>query len=367
MGAGRELYSKKHRMPQIVSESVLISHQSLRDFVSKCLERSNLSPGDAWIVADSLVESNLRGIDSHGVARITHYLNRIRHGSINPRANITFTEISSAIGRVDGDHGLGQLVMQRATKETIRLAQKSGAGWVAVENSSHCGALAYFGLQLARAGMIGLVFTHSDSMVVPYAAKHAFCGTNPICITAPGPEGSIPCLDMATSIVPWNTVKNAAIEGVSIPVHWAVDSAGEPTTHPEKVSAVRPFGEYKGSGLGLMIEILCSFLMGTPYGPDIPAMYGDPSQKRLLGGLVGAIDTRHFRDLEHFHTSIAELGRRWNAQSQSKHEEPVLFPGQPEERTRRRRLESGIPIGVKLYSAFESLSSELKIAKPSPL
>ncbi len=348
-------------MPQITSESVIVPHERLQTFCEQCLTAIGLSERDAHLVAESLVESSLRGIDSHGVARLPHYLNRIQHGSIKTNPSVTFHKISPSLGRVDGDHGLGQVVMQKATDAARELATDIGSGWVTVENSSHCGALAYYGLQLARAGMIGFVFTHSDSMVAPYAAKHAFCGTNPICITVPGPEGHIPCLDMATSIVPWNTITNAAIEGVALPNNWALDKQGNPTTDPKSVSAVHPFGDYKGSGLGLMIDILCSFLLGSPYGPDIAAMYGDPTKQRLLGGLVGAIDVSRFGDAENFRTRIEALCRRWCAQPQADPDVPVLYPGQPEEITRKERLASGIPIGVKLNARFSELADEFNL------
>ena len=345
-------------MAQIISKSILVPHEVLRDFVSGCLAQAGLTQADSRLVANSLVESNLRGIDSHGVARLPHYLNRIKHGSICPKPNLKFSRIAPALGRLDGDHGMGQIVMQCATDQVITMAREAGAGWIAVENSTHCGALAYYGLQIAEAGMIGFVFTHSDSMVVPYAAKYPFCGTNPICFTAPGEDGNSLCLDMATSIVPWNTITNAVIEEVEIPDHWAVDAEGNATTHPRQVRGVRPFGEYKGSGLGLMIDVLCSFLLGSPYGPDIAAMYGDPAAKRLLGGLVGAIDLSRFGSPGDVRHRLAELLRRWNAQEPANSDIPVLYPGQPEQLTRRHRLENGIPVGVNLIAIFETLSKE---------
>ena len=246
-------------------------------------------------------------------------------------------------------------------EEAIALARDSGAGWVAVENSTHCGALAFYGLQIAKANMIAIVFTHSDSMVVPYGAKHAFCGTNPLCLVAPGDNGTDLCLDMATSIVPWNTISNAKIEEVSIPDHWAVDADGEPTTNPNEVSGVRPFGEYKGSGLGLMIDVFCSFLLGTPYGPHIAAMYGDPSAKRLLGGLVGTIDISRFRQPAQFRAMTSALMEQWNAQTRANPDEPVLYPGQPELLTRQERLAKGIPLGVHLVEMFAKVGAEMDV------
>jgi len=351
-------------MAQIVSKSLRVDAGRLREFTALCLEKAGLRADDAELVARSLVESNLRGIDSHGLARLAHYVSRIRLGSIKPQPDIQVHRHAASLARVDGDHGMGQLAMQRATEEALVLARESGAGWVAVENSTHCGALAFYGLQIARKGMLGFVFTHSDSMVVPYAARHAFCGTNPLCFAAPGEDGKDLCLDMATSIVPWNTISNAVIEEVPIPKEWAVDAAGEPTIDPRAVRGVRPTGGYKGSGLGLMIDVFCSFLLGSPYGPHIPAMYGDLSAKRFLGGLVGALDIGRFREVAAFGASIAAMMKEWNGQARAEPDVPILWPGQAELTERQERLEKGVPLGVHAVELLQRTGKELGVEWP---
>ena len=282
----------------MIQSPIVVAHGPLREFCAGLLAAAGLTPKDARLVADSLVEANLRGIDSHGVARLPHYLARMARGSINPRPKLTFESLGPAVGRVEGDHGLGQLVMNRAAQEAMALARTAGAGWVSVCNSSHCGALGYYGLQIAAAGMLGFAFTHVDPMVLPFGSKQPFGGTNPVCITAPGENGQALCLDMATSKIPWNRVVNAALEGAPLESGLAVDAEGRDTTDPNAVAALQPFGLYKGSGLGLMVDVLCALLSETPYGPDIPRMYGDLSQRRQLGGLVGAIDIGRFVPLE---------------------------------------------------------------------
>lgn len=348
-------------MPQIQCESKLVKSDHLQTFCEQLLSAANLSANDARIVAESLVESNLRGIDSHGVARLPHYLNRIQHGSIQARPDMRFTRLGPAVGRLDGGDGLGQVVMRRATDEAIAVAEDAGAGWVSVCNSSHCGALAYYGLQIARAGMMGLVFTHVDPMVLPHGSRKPFCGTNPICLTAPNADGRMLCLDMATSVTPWNTVANAAMEGVPIPLGMAVDENGLDTTDAKKVTALYPFGNYKGSGLGLMIDVLCSMLGGAPFGPHIPKMYGDPAQRRQLGGLVGAIRIENFVSLEMFHQRIGALVEQWGALPSVKPDEKVLYPGEPELLCREQRLHTGIPIGLQLIKTFEELAESYNI------
>ena len=351
-------------MPQVSFESRSVNHLLLAQFCRRLFEAAGLDPNDAALVVDTLVESDLRGVTSHGVSRIPHYLGRIRLGGINRRPQITAQILGPSAARIDGDHGLGQLTMHRAALSAIELAGESGAGWVTVCNSSHCGALAYYGLKIADAGMIGLVFTHVDPMVVPFGAKAAFSGTNPICITAPRasrganerPTGAL-CLDMATSKAPWNAVANAAREGVAIPAGWAVDAEGDETTDPNCVAAMMPVGEYKGSGLGLMIDVLCSLLSNSPFGPDIPKMYSnDLSQHRRLGGMVGAIDIGRFVPLAQFHARVAQMIERLGALPPAAPGGEILFPGEPELRQRERRLKEGIPLGIHTLEELDRLA-----------
>lgn len=352
-------------MPQVSFESCLVDHRTLTRVCQQILVAAGLLDDDARLVTDTLLAADLRGVSSHGVARIPHYLERIRHGGINPRPRIETAVLAPSAARVDGDHGLGQLVMQRATQAAIQLARDTGAGWVAVCNSSHCGALAYYGLQIADAGMIGLVFTHVDPMVVPFGAKAPFCGTNPICITAPrtnhgagdSPTGAL-CLDMATSKAPWNAVANAAREGVPIPKGWAVDVNGTETTDPNRVAAMYPAGEHKGSGLGMIIDVLCAMLSDSPFGPEIPVMYShDMSDRRRLGGLVGAIDIGRFVPLDRFHARVAQFIERLGTLPTAEPGGEVLFPGEPELREKVRRLETGIPLGLHTLQELDEIAA----------
>jgi ureidoglycolate dehydrogenase (NAD+) len=356
-------------MPQVAYESKVCSSVALRRFVIDLLAAAGLPQSDAGLVADSLVESNLRGIDSHGVARLPHYLNRIRHGSVNPRPKIKLHKLGPSAARLNADHALGQLAMTRAADEAVKLAKDTGAGWVAVQDSSHCGALASYGLRIADAGMIGLVFTHVDPMVLPFASRMPFCGTNPLCFTAPRaprgagelPTGAL-CLDMATSKTPWNSVANAAMEDVPIPLGWAVDRMGQDTTKADQVGALYPFGEYKGSGLGLMVDILCAMLSDAPFGPDIPKMYGDFTERRHLGGLVGAIDIARFVPLERFHSRMCELISRWTSLPPAAANDRVMFPGEPELREREQRIRLGIPLGLRLLEEFAALARQYRVS-----
>lgn len=342
-------------MSQLEVDSVRIAPEPLRVFVSAVLRAEAVPEHDADYVAWHLVEANLRGIDSHGVARLSHYVSRLQAGSIHARPAMRLDRRSRVLGLVDGGHGLGHIVMRYATDAVAEIARDNGAGWVAVSNSSHCGALAPFGLALADRGMVGFVFTHVDPMVLPHGASQPFCGTNPICIAAPGADGKSMCLDMATSIVPWNVISNAQLENVPIRAGWAVDHNGIDTTDAHKVAALYPVGEHKGSGLGIMIDVLCALLSGAPYGPHIPKMYGDRSQHRCLGGLVGAINIADLANAGSFMERLASMCSEIGGLRPRQAGEQVLYPGEPELLSKTDRSEHGIPIGVRIYQQLNEL------------
>lgn len=344
-------------------QSVRVDAGRLQAFTRNVLAAEGVPPGDAEYVAWHLVETDLRGTDSHGVARLPHYVRRLRAGSISSRPNIQFERRAASLGIVDGDHGLGHLVMCRAASEAAAIAEETGAGWVSVRNSSHCGALAPLGLRLAERGMVGFVFTHVDPMVLPYGAIEPFCGTNPICITAPGSGGKTLCLDMSTSIVPWNVVANAQSEAVAIPRGWAVNEKGCDTTEPREVKALYPFGEYKGSGLGIMIDMLCAMFSGAPFGPDIPKMYGDMREHRRLGGLIGAINISAFTPLPAFSERVAQMASRLGQLKPVPNSDRVRYPGEPELETKMGRQVEGIPVGVQVFAELNAIASAVNVSR----
>jgi ureidoglycolate dehydrogenase (NAD+) len=162
---------------------------------------------------------------------------------------------------------------------------------------------------------------------------------------------------MATSIVPWNLVANAATEGISIPTGWGVNKDGMDTTDPREVNALHPFGGHKGSGLGIMIDVLCAMLIGAPFGPDIPKMYGDMTEARRLGGLVGAISISHFVDRGLFAQRVTEMIAQLAAIPPAAGFERVKFPGEPELEMKRRREREGIPIGLRTLAELNELAA----------
>ena len=352
--------------PEAQSPVFSASVESLEKWGTDCLKSLGLPDSHAAFVAHSLVQTSLWGIDSHGIARLPHYLSRLAAGSLNPDPRMEFTPTGACTGNLDGDHGLGLVVCERATREAIAMALANGAGFIGVRNSSHCGAIGLFGRIISEAGLIGLVFTHSDAFVAPHNGFRKFLGTNPICISAPCEDGPPICLDMATSAAAWNKIMNARREGVLIDDSLAYDTEGRPTDNPDAVACLKPMAGHKGYALAFMIELLCGPLNGAPWGPNIPAMYGDLAQRRLLGSFVGAIDPNRFAGGSTFPAAVREMAASARAQAHFHPDEPVIVPGDDHYANERRRRRTGIPIEPGLASQFAEWSEKLRVNGPIP-
>lgn len=340
----------------------LIPQLKLSEFTARCLERLGLAPDDARLVGDTLVTSNLRSVDSHGVVRLPHYATRLRNGTINPKPSIRVQRTGPATAMVDGGAGMGQLVAVRAMKEAIELAREAGAGAVGAKNSSHCGACAYYAELAARAGMIGIALTHSDPIMVPTGMKRIFLGSNPIAFAAPGAAGPPVVVDMATTHVALGKVIVAKEEGRPIPPDWGIDASGKPTTDPGKVAGLAPMGGAKGYALALMIEVLCAHLTGVPFGTHVAKMYGELDKPRNLGHFMLAIDIARFTDPAGFGSRIDLLLREIRAEEPADPARPPLAPGEPERLSAEKRMREGIPLGAGVLADLDKLARELGVA-----
>ena len=337
-----------------------ISTDQLSLWVNQVLMATDMPESAAAIVASNLVQTSLWAIDSHGVSRVPHYLNRLTGGTINPRPQLQFTETGAATGQLDGNHGLGIFVCNFAMEKAISLARNAGVGIVGISNSSHCGAIGLYTRQACLAGMIGIAFTHTDALVVPHLGKKAFFGTNPISIGIPSMIVDQPlCVDMATSIVPWNRIVNARRDGGAIARGLAVNSEGEDTEELTEMVALKPIAEHKGYALGFMIDMLCGPLNGMAFGPHVTNMYKDLDQNRCLGSLMIAIDPQRFAGGALLSQVVTQAIEEVKAQG-----EAILFPGEPEYKAAKNRRELGIPIEPVLALEFSDWSEKLGVAAP---
>lgn len=344
-------------------QTVHVPAAELRRWATARLEAAGVPAADARWVADALVQTSLWGIDSHGVALLPHYLRRLRAGSIEPRPALTFTPTGPCTGRLEGGHGLGIVVCHRAMSEAIGLARANGVGVVGCSHSTHCGAIGLYGRQAARAGLIGIAWTHSDAIVAPHNGRLPFLGTNPICVAVPTAGAEPVCVDMATSATTLNRMMSARRDGEPLPRRVALDREGRFTSDADAVVALLPMGQHKGYALAFLIDILCGPLNGMPYGPHIPVMYGDLSARRQLGSLMMALDPGRFAGGPAFEATVARMAEEARRQPGLKPGDEVLVPGDPEYRTEKVRAVRGIPVPPRLYD--ELRGPEGRVAGPS--
>lgn len=334
-----------------------INYLNIQKWSVDAFMKSGISYEHALVISKSLVDTSLWGIDSHGVARITHYLGRLENGTINKTPNLNLIRTAAATAQLDGDDGHGIVIMTNATMHAIEIAKESGVGVVGVHNSSHCGAIGLYTRQITEAGMVGMAFTHADALVVPHGGNKPFFGTNPISIAFPTENNDEPiCLDMATSIVPWNYMMNAKREKSKVPFGLGVDKHGNDSENPEDIIAVKPMAEHKGYALAFLIDMLCGPLNGMNFGPNMTSMYKDLNKKRKLGSLILAIDPARFGGKDNIRmvgTAIIDQVRE--------HGKNVLFPGQPEYICKKTRLENGIPLTQAIIDDFQKWSIKLDI------
>ncbi len=325
--------------------AVVVGAEELLAFCRETFLRAGLDQPGADIVAQSLVEADLRGIFTHGVARLWLYERRIRAGLIKPSPAMRLTRTGPATAILHGGHGAGQVVGTRAMTEAIALARETGVGCVAATESNHFGIAAYFSMQALSHDMIGVAVSHSDSLVAPYGAAKAFLGTNPISVAIPTGEEEPVVLDMATSVSSMGKVTSAQAMGEPIPLGWAIDGAGNPTTDPAQAleGSLLPIGTYKGYGLSLVIEVFSALLAGSPFGPHIPVPF-KIAEIQNLGHFFAAVDLRRFVDPAMFKARMDQMIRELKALPRAPGFEEILVAGEPEARYRKVRLRDGIPL-----------------------
>lgn len=343
----------------IKKDANFILVDKLRRFVKGVLLKARVRADVAEYVTEGLIQTSLRGVDSHGVRLLPHYLKGVKGGRINPDPKYKFKKTSASTGILDADHTFGHAAGMEAAKEAIKLAKKSGTGHVAVCNSSHFGAAAYYALEIAKHDMIGMSFTNTDALVKTYAGARHFLGNNPICFTAPCKDEDPFCLDMATSVVTFNKIKQLREEGKKAPSGVGANKHGIETTDPNEISMLLPIGGYKGYGLSMAFEILCSLLTGMPYGPHIPKMFEAPmSEKRFLGHFITAIRIDCFQEKEIFKERLSIMMKEMRNQVPFDKKIPVQVAGDPEKKETKYRLKNGIPVNRELVSKLKKIAEE---------
>ncbi|MHB1628161.1 MAG: Ldh family oxidoreductase [Bacilli bacterium] len=333
--------------------------EDLTNWTIEILQLAGLAREAAETTADALVDADLKGLDSHGVSRLPVYVKNVRSGRF--RAGDSWTiRTSGAIGVVDGGYGIGPVVAKRAMEAALDLASQYGVGAVAVRNGNHFGAAAYYARMAVDRRMVGMVLTNTPSAMPPTGGKRPFFGTNPLAFSFPAAGDPIE-IDMSTSVTARGKIIQAAKAGQAIPDDWAVDEDGHPTTDAVKALAgsLLPIGGAKGYALALAVEILCSVLTGSVWGPHIGWMYDDQVEPIRMGHFMLAIDVARFVEWEVYLHRMDEFREEIKSAEKASWTAEILIPGERRARLASHRLVHGIPLPEATVAQLHELAATM--------
>ena len=345
------------------SEIHVIPSSDLERFAAALFEAMGVAGPMAEQWARSLVWANLRGVDSHGVLRIPIYIERLKAKTINPAPDMRMEMRAGAIAVLEADRAPGAVAMAVAMGEAIARAREVHVGWCAARNITHAGAVGYFALQAANAGMAGIVMSASGPMMAYLGAKVAGVSTNPLAIAFPAKSRPPFLLDMSTSTVAMGKVMSARDAGRDIPPGWALDEQGRKTTDPRKVATLLPLGGPKGSGLSFMIECLCSLAISNPIvAPALAA--GGALDAPFLNGVAIAVDLAVFGGREHVLAEADRLGDLVSALPRDDGVDRIYLPGERGDSILEERMRSGIPLPQGTWSRLLAVAERLGVTPP---
>lgn len=350
-----------------MSEPILVDAEALRDFTARAFVTAGVPADEARIAADVLVTADLRGVDSHGVARLHHYLARIEKGLVAPTAPLTIVRERPTALTIDAGNGLGLVTAYRAMELALERAARYGSAAVAVRHSNHFGIAGYFAMMALPHDMIGLAMCNASPTVVPFGGREPMLGTNPIAWAIPCGEEPAVVADMATSGVSYGKLEVARRTGAAIPVGWALGADGTPTTDPAEAMQIRsilPLGGlvegtgYKGYALATVVEALCHALSGAAMSREIVAVQGRGEQPSNIGHFFAAYAVDAFRPLAEFKAEMDRLVRTLRSCPPQDGAGPVRIPGEKEHRTTLQRSRDGIPLHPTVVATLQRIAAE---------
>ena len=337
---------------------------TLTQFATEILLAAGASPEKAAITAESLVASNLRGVDSHGLQLLPFYIEQILAGEMDPKADGQVVSEFGSCMTFDAQNALGQWVADTCCRHAVRMASANGAAVVVARESNHFGAAAWWAQKMRAAGQIGLVFCNASPIVPPWQGREGRIGTNPICMSVPGPW----LLDMATTTVAAGKIFKAFInDKPEIPAGWAFDGQGVPTTSTQAAyhkGMLMPLGGYKGSGLGMMVEILCSVLSGGAMANEVGGIRIRGRHNRCSQCFI-AIDIARFMPVAEFTQRMEDLIALMKGTAVAPGYTEVMVAGDPEWRTEAQRRRDGIPIEQGNWDLLLKAAGKFNVAAPT--
>lgn len=348
-------------MGNVTESAINVNAAALEAFAEKLLLAAGFDELSSRTAAEGLVQASLRGVDSHGIRLLPHYVKALKAGRLTPQPKFEFEQTGPTTGIINADHALGFPAGQTAIDKAMEIAAQQGMAAVTVTNSSHCGMLAYYTIQAAKKGFFALAVTNTTPRLIPTGSKKAFLGTNPFCYAFPLQNEEPLCYDAATTQITGNKIQLYRQLGLALPDGVAADKDGNITTDAKIAELLVPFGDYKGFGIALLVDILCGALCGMPNGDQVSAMYGaDISGKRLLGQFYLVFDINRFRPLQAFAQELQEEMDRLRALP-SVDGRTIMAPGDPEKLISAERTISGIPLEPEIFASLQSVANELNV------
>ncbi|KMY54513.1 lactate dehydrogenase [Bacillus sp. FJAT-27231] len=345
------------------------AESDLKLFCESVLKSVGITEADASIVAESLVQANLEGVDSHGISRLPIYMKRLMDKRINAAPAIQL-ERGGSVLTVDGDNGLGHVVSYHALTKGMEIAKQSGIAAIAIKNSNHFGAASYFCQLACEQNMICIGFTNSPSGIAPWGGKEAFFGTNPIALGFPTGNDTPVIIDLSTSVVARGKIMNAVQQKDSIPDGWAIDRFGKPTNDPQAAleGAVLPMGGPKGSALALAVELLAGVLSGAAFGPHVNNIYNEKeADKANVGHFFILMDIKKFTDLETFFQSVQNLLKELKLVAKVPGINEIRYPGERRKKEEQMRKKTGIQLTASLEKELAEIGEQLHVKFPERL
>jgi len=344
-----------------MAEEVRISTEKLIKFCMNILIKNDLSEEDAFTVADSLVFANLRGVDSHGVMRFPVYVERLKKGGSKPNPDIRILKERPSTALIDGDSGLGQVVAMYATKLAIKKANQTGVCFVGVKGSAHFGAASYYTVKIAQEGLIGFSTSNTTQNTAAWGGAKKVIGNDPLSIAVPYQEERPIVFDISMSQAAGGKIKLAAKNNQKVPKGWGIDKFGKITENPNEIidgGARLPFGEHKGYGLSVMLEILNGVLTGASMLSQITSWSKYPENQTDLGNCFAAIDISSFMDMKEFKKRLEWFVSEVKLSPLMEGSRGIFMPGEIEVDIEKERRETGIPISKKVWSELQEIGKE---------
>jgi LDH2 family malate/lactate/ureidoglycolate dehydrogenase len=351
-----------------VDGSILFPADRLRGWTEEILQKVGVSREDTVLLTDSLIEANLRGVDTHGITRmLCVYVERIRKGVMSAKSNLVVVREKASTALIGCHNSIGQVGAARAMEMAIGKAKQTGVAFTAVAHSNHYGMAAYWAMMALPHGMIGFSSTNAPATVAPTGGCTPMFGTNPFAVAIPAGQEQPFVLDMATTVVSRGRIVLHAKQDKPLEPGWAFDEHGVPTTDPHTAlkGLLAPIGGYKGYGIMLAVDFLCGVLTGSNYGTHFPGFLADNMiDPTDVGSVFAAVNVESFIDLPEFTAAIDKAIREIKTSTRAEGVKRIYIPGEIEFEMKTERLAHGIPIPESVVKDFVALGRELAIPFP---